>query len=165
KFNRFVEQTQRFFIRFPSKFIAVRHSTKVDVVRAEALSRFALGTFDLCQVHMAGNFNHNCARHLVLNHEYVLQFAIVSIGPTVSTSCGLDQLGCNANAITGSANTPFNYVAHTELSPDLTHVYRFVLVLEARIASDHEQLRKPRQLSDNVFSDAITEVFLLLVTG
>ena len=100
-------------------------------------------------------------RHLVLDREDVLEVAVVALGPEVAVGLGVDQLHGDADALARLAHAALDDVLHAELARDLLHVDRLALVLERRVARDHEQLAEARQLGDDVLGDAVGEEFLL----
>ena len=93
------------------------------------------------------------------------ELPIVALGPAVGASRGIDELGGDADAIASAANAAFEHVADAELATDLSDVGGLALVLEARIAGDDEQLGEARELGDDVFGDAVAEVFLAWVAA
>jgi hypothetical protein len=84
-----------------------------------------------------------CLGNFILQGKNVGQFAIITIGPNMIASRGVNELRCNANAISALADTAFQDVTHAELSSGTLHVYGFALVCERRIAGDHKE---PTQL-------------------
>ena len=48
---------------------------------------------------------------------------------------GIDQLCGNANAVAASPYAPLQDIAHAQLAPDLAHIDRLALVLEALVPS------------------------------
>ena len=73
----------------------------------------------------------NRARHLVLDCERVVQFAVVPFGPTVGASQGIDELRGDADAVAASPHASFQDVACAQLPTDLPDIDRLALVLEA----------------------------------
>ena len=83
-------------------------------------------------------------RHLVLKREDVGELAVVVLGPNMVAGRRVDQLGGDANAISGLAHAALQHVAHAEVAGDLGHVHGLALVCEGRIARDHEEPMNPR---------------------
>jgi hypothetical protein len=54
-----------------------------------------------------------------------------------SAAC-FDQLGGNADAVAGFAHTALEHEADAKITSQLSHIDRFALVDEARIARDDE---------------------------
>src|SRR5262249_33690361 len=88
----------------------------------------------------------------------------VTFGPSVRPGRRIDELRVDAHAIAPAANTAFQYVAHTELPADLSHVRRTALIAKTGVSRDDEQILKSRQLRRNVFHDAVCEILLLRVS-
>src|SRR5262249_46983609 len=84
-----------------------------------------------------------------------------ALSPTLHTGPSIRQLCANPNTAVGAANASLQDVTGTKLTPNLPDVDRPLLVLKARIASDDEQLGKPRQLDRDVLHDPIAEVILV----
>src|SRR5262245_39740920 len=101
------------------------------------------------------------AGHLVLDREDILELPIVALGPAMCAGQGIDELHRDTNPITTAANASFQDVTHAEFSAHLPHVDRLALVLEGGVAGDDKELRKPRQLRNDVFDDTIREILLL----
>src|SRR5258708_3973796 len=57
-------------------------------------------------------------------------FVISTVRPYVVAGRGIDQLGCDAHAIAGSANAALQDVAHAQLAGGALHVDRLGLVSE-----------------------------------
>src|SRR5262245_55244529 len=83
----------------------------------------------------------------------------------VDAACGVDELDRNPNAIARATNAALQHVPHPELATDLANIDRLTFVLKGRVASDDKEPRKPRQLSDNVLGESVTEVVLLWVAA
>ena len=62
-------------------------------------------------------------------------------------------------------HTAFEDVAHAEAPPDLADVDVLAFEGERGIARDDEELRELRQRRDDVFRDAVGEIFLLRVAA
>ena len=103
----------------------------------------------------------DASRDLVLYGEDVHQLAIVPIGPQVGSAAGIDQLGRNADAVAAFAHAPFHEIPYTQLPRYLPKVFVNVAIDKRRVARDHEQRVKARQICDDVFADAIAEILLL----
>src|SRR5580700_5685456 len=77
----------------------------------------------------------------------------------------INQLRGHADPISNLAQAAFEDVARTELTTDLLHVDRAALVDKARIAGDDVEPFDPRQPGDDVFDNAVDEIFLLGITA
>ena len=80
---------------------------------------------------------------LVLHIEQVPALAVEPVGPEMRATLGVDQLGIDADAQTGSLNAAFEDVPHAKLAADLFHVHRLALVCEGTVAGDHETTGDP----------------------
>src|SRR5215472_904614 len=76
----------------------------------------------------------------------------------------LDQLARDAHPAPRPANAAFEDVPDAKLASHLLNVDGLPLIGEAGVASDHEQRFESRQSCDDIFDDAIGEVFLLWVS-
>ena len=102
-------------------------------------------------------------RDVVLDLEDIRQVAIVAVGPQVATGCCIDELRGNPHAIAGAPDRAFEHREHTKLAADGAKVDRASFISEARVARDHRQTGDLRQVGDDVFSDAVGEIFLLRI--
>jgi hypothetical protein len=93
--------------------------------------------------------------------EDVLEVAVEAIGPDVAAARGVDELHVDAHLHAGAAHAAFEHVAHAELPAHLLDVDALLLVGERRVARDHEQAGDLGDVGDDVFGDAVGEVFLL----
>src|SRR5262245_28522160 len=107
---------------------------------------------------MSGEDGDNRARHLVLDREGVVQFAVVPLAPTVGAGQGVDELRRDADAVAAASDATLQYILRVQLPPDLPDIDRLALVLEGRISRDDQEIGKPRQFGDDVFGDAVAEI-------
>jgi hypothetical protein len=105
----------------------------------------------------------NRAHHLVLDGKDVLERAVEVLGPSVSSSHGVDQLGRNAQAIAPAPYAALQHVAHAQLTADLADIDCLALVLEAGSAGDDKKLGEAGQLGDDVFDNAVGKILLLWI--
>src|SRR5262249_6656911 len=80
------------------------------------------------------------------------------------TGIGPDQLRGHAHATARFAHAALDDVAHAELLPDFLDVDRLALISKGRVTRDHRKGPPAGQHRDDVFSDAVSEIFLLRVT-
>src|SRR5215472_9996079 len=78
---------------------------------------------------------------------------------------GVDQLRINADLVTRTANTPFEDIAHAELTADPFRVDPLASIGECGIARNHEHPRKPRQFGREILGDPVGEIPLLPVVA
>jgi hypothetical protein len=83
--------------------------------------------------------SYDLSRYSVLQIENIVQRAVKSIRPQMSTCSGVDKLSGNPHATTGLADASFEHITHTQLTPNLLDINCLALVGETRIARDHEQ--------------------------
>src|SRR5262249_24180186 len=78
-------------------------------------------------------------RDHVLGGKDMGQFAIVAICPQVRAGRGLDELGGDADAISGPPHAAFEHVAHTELATHFAYVHSRSLISKGGAARDHKK--------------------------
>src|SRR6516165_3390130 len=88
-----------------------------------------------------GGRNRYRLRNLVLQHENVDEIAVVTLGPNVLAALGFDQLSGDANTAAGLAQAAFEYIAYTQLAPDVLHVDGTPPKCKRRVACDDRQPR------------------------
>ena len=103
----------------------------------------------------------DAVRDVVLDLEDIGQIAVVAVGPQVTAGCRVDELRGDPHALAGAADGAFEHRPHAKLAADGADVDRASLVSEARIARDYRQAGDLRQVGDDVFGDAVGEIFLL----
>ena len=116
------------------------------------------GFFRLAECNLQRGYN--LLRDVVLNLENVREFAVVALGPEVPAARGFDELGGNANPVTGLTNTAFEGELNAEFAAYVWDTECLVLVDECRIARDDEQSGDLAEVSDDILRDAVTEVLL-----
>src|SRR5262245_54643718 len=126
-----------------------------------ALARLRLSALD--DTVSAGDLGDDLTHDLVLDQEYISHLAIELIGPNVGASLGVDELRRNAEIVASAPNAALEHIAHAELAPELGNVFRLPLVLEGRIAREHTQVARSRQLGQDVLSQAVAEILLARV--
>src|ERR1700677_1709261 len=83
----------------------------------------------------------------------------------MTAALSVDQLNTDADPITAALHAAFQHIAYTELTADQLEVNGFSFEGESRIPSDHEDAREARQVSCQVFGQAIREILLFLVSA
>jgi hypothetical protein len=83
----------------------------------------------------------------------------------VTAIFSVDELAGNANTGTGFAHASFQDKVDAETLRDFLHVHVLALVGEGGVARYDKETRHFRQISNDVFGDAVTEVFLLRVAA
>src|SRR5262245_24178078 len=89
-------------------------------------------------------------RHLLLHCENVFQDPVIALRPYMVACQCINELSGHTNAIRQLADAALYHVPDAEFLADLTDVWRFALVGEGRVAGDHEQRVKARQLGDDI---------------
>ena len=103
--------------------------------------------------------------NFVLNGEDVGQITIEPSGPDVPAVFPVDELARDAHPGSGLPNASFQNKPYAKLLSYLLNLYRFALVSERRVAGDNEEAGHIRQVGNNVFGDAVTEIFLFRVAA
>ena len=104
-------------------------------------------------------------RHIVLNGENVGELAVEPFRPQVPAGGRVDELGRDPHPIARFAHAAFEDVTHAEALTDLGDMDVLALEGERRISRDDEQRRELRERGDDVFRDAVGEIFLLGVAA
>ena len=102
---------------------------------------------------------------LVLDGKNIGKIAIESVRPNVRAVCGVDELARNADARGGFAHTAFEDEIGAQLSADALHFHGLTFVGERRVTCDDRQRRNLREIGDDVFGDAVAEIFLLRIAA
>jgi hypothetical protein len=98
-----------------------------------------------------------------LQRKEIAYRPIEALGPEMRVGFRVDQLGGNTDLAARAANTPLQYIAHTELAADLFCLDMLVFKCECRITGDHEAPRDARQIGRQVLGDPVCEILLLRV--
>ena len=101
------------------------------------------------------------SRDLVLQREDVVEIAVVALGPDVIAVDAVDQLGGDAHAAAGFAHAAFQHVADLQLPRDLRDIDILALEWKAVLRAITDKRRDLGQIGDDVFADAVAEIFLL----
>ena len=97
----------------------------------------------------------------ILDRENVSQIAVVTVCPDVSTVLSANQLSRDADARPGLPHTSLQNEINAEALRHCRHLDRFALVSEDGVPCHHEQAGNFREIGDDVFGNAVTEIFLL----
>src|SRR5215472_17934490 len=92
----------------------------------------------------------NRPRHLVLDREDVVQFAVISFGPTMDAGRSIDELCRDTDAVAAPPDAALEQIPCVQLPADLPEIDCLALVLEGRISPDDHELGESRQLGCNV---------------
>ena len=101
----------------------------------------------------------------VLNGEDVRHLTVVPLGPEMAAVSSRNELCGHAKATSGFADAPFENGRHSQHVGDSTHVLVLAFEGERRRAGDHLEARNSRQGVDDLFGQAVAEVFVLLVAA
>lgn len=107
---------------------------------------------------------HDALRYLILNSEDVVEWSVVTLRPQVAAGRTLHELGRDSYPLAGSLQAALEDVPNAKLACDLPDIGGLVFVGEGRVSCDDEQLAKARQVSDDVFGDAIGQAFVALLS-
>ena len=94
-----------------------------------------LHRFSHVEVHPEGR--NNCGGQLVLEGEYVCEFAIIGLGPQVIAVGNIDKLGGNAQAGAGLAHRSLQHRIHLEGVANFGDVQVLAFEGEGGCASGH----------------------------
>ena len=83
----------------------------------------------------------------------------------MSTGLGVDELRRDAEAVVGALYTALEHVTYTELTSKLADVHRLALEAKAGVAREHTQVACPRQLSQDVFGQALAKIVLFRIAA
>jgi hypothetical protein len=89
----------------------------------------------------------------VLYGDDVSEVAIEAVGSDMCTALCVDKLAGSADPVARLPHAAFQYIAHAEVATDLLHVDRLTLVSKARVARDHMEFGKLREIGDDVLAD------------
>src|SRR6185295_18821319 len=73
------------------------------------------------------------ARELLLDCEYIFQFAIVIFGPPVASITAVDELCGDTDSIAPAANAALKHVPYSQLPADLANIHRLPLYLKLEL--------------------------------
>ena len=94
------------------------------VVGGHVLRRLALGALDTCRFHPARQRRHDSLSNLVLKCENIFQLAVVTFGPHVIPSRGIDKLYRDADSISGLADTSLDDILDAKFLADFLDLHR-----------------------------------------
>jgi hypothetical protein len=100
---------------------------------------------------------------LVLDREHVLHGAVVTIRPQPVAVLDADQLGGDSQLLSRFANAALEHRRHAQLTSDLPDVQTGPSHLEGGSSGGDAQILNPRQPIDELLSDALAEVVLVLL--
>ena len=78
---------------------------------------------------------------------------------------GVDQLDIDAYPTRRPPCTAFQQVAYAEFTRCATDIHRFAFVGKGRVAGDYEQSSISREISDQIFGQAVSEWLVLRVSA
>ena len=96
-----------------------------------------------------------------LNGEDIVQVPVVGLSPHVITRRAVDELRGDPDTVIGRTDPPFEHVPHPQLPTHLLRLDCPSLVRECRGPCDDREPVEPRELRDEIFGHAVTEVLLL----
>ena len=102
------------------------------------------------------------ARNVVLHDEDVVERAVIRLRPEVVAVRRLDQLRRDADLVAGLAHAALQDVRDVELLRHFLDVDLLALELEGRGARGNPQIGELRQQVQQLFRQAVREVFLVL---
>src|SRR6516225_1326706 len=141
------------------------HATLVCLPSSQAFGWLAHCALPLCVDDDGPNCPGYCRRNFVLDSKNVGQIAVEAVCPNMSACCGINELCSDSGSCSGPADAAFKNVTDAEFTAHLLDVDRPAFVCKARIAGDHKQPAKLRQLSRHVLGDPVPKELLIWVTG
>src|SRR5215469_8252952 len=78
------------------------------------------------------------ASNFALQLEKVGDFVVEAFGPQMRGGCSVDQLGIDADTISGASKAAFEHITHTEFAADLLGVDGLVPISERGVGRDYE---------------------------
>src|SRR5215472_8418664 len=103
--------------------------------------------------------------YFILNRKYVIEFAIVFLGPGLQSVVHVDQLHVDAHLIAGLLQTPFENMCHSECLPNFLQIEIAALELESRSPCRHFQTRNLRESVKYFLRNSITKVSRALIVA
>ena len=75
-----------------------------------------------------------------MNGKYVFKRSVIALSPNMMPFKGIDQLGRDAQTVSGLADTAFQHIAYAQFLCHLLSLGRLPLISKRGIASDHKQM-------------------------
>lgn len=99
----------------------------------------------------------------ILYGEDVSEFPVVTLRPEMASISAIDKLPGHTHARTGLSNAALEQKGDAEFLGYLLYLHGPALVSERRVAGHNMKVRNLRQVSDDVFGDAVGKILLLRV--
>src|ERR1700719_3068212 len=103
----------------------------------------------------------NTSRAFLLNGGDIVELPLEALGPDGVPCRGFHKLCGDADAVAGAADGAFEHVGGAELLAYLLRGNRLVAESEHLRTREYLELRDLRNLGDDVFRDAVAEIFVL----
>jgi hypothetical protein len=159
-FNRFLEELQRLVVVLFGDPVGNCQPTQVVVVCVEVSCGLSFGPLISACSNLGVIAPATPAATLSCRSK-ISASAPSKRAPEIRSRRCVDQLTANAQAVARLAHASLEDIAHPQFAPDLLYVHGAAFVGKARIARDHEQVPEAPQGLDDVFHDAVREVFLI----
>jgi len=104
-------------------------------------------------------------RYFILDSENIVHLAVVAFGPEMGFVGDSDELGGDANAISGAAHAAFENGAHFEPVANAAQVALLSAKGKSGRTRDYSKLWNLGEGVQNLFGQAIAEVFIFLVAA
>ena len=104
-------------------------------------------------------------RDFILDGEHILKLAVVALRPHGAGGAGFDQARRDAQALARAPKAALEDVSGVQFAPHVRRAHRLVAISEHRRARQHPQVLNLRELGDDIFRDAVAEVFVIFRTG
>jgi hypothetical protein len=132
-----------------------------EVVGPHALGRLALCQGQLVALKPAGERPHNAPAQLILDLKDIAKLSVIVLGPEMDIGRRIDQLRRDPDSILRPAKAALDDVAYAQFASDAFGIDSLPAILERRVARDHEQRMKSRELSNDVLGHSIDEILEL----
>jgi hypothetical protein len=103
------------------------------------------------------------AYDFILQCEDIPQRSIIALGPQLGPGARIGQLNRDSHLPAGLAHAALEHILDSPFIAHVLQLRRLALAGEGRVAGDYKQVRKPREVGDQVIGDTVAEIFLLRI--
>ncbi len=111
------------------------------------------------------HFGDYLAGDLILQGKDVLQLPVVGFRPKLVSRDGVDELGVNADPVSGLLDTALHHVAYPQLPANLLHFHLLALVGGRCRSVNNEDIRNLVKLGGDVFGYPVDKISLFGVSA
>ena len=156
-----LEHLQRELEILASLPAGVAFAAKIEVVGLEIFGGLDRQGFELLRRKRDAEGFGDFAGDLVLNFEDIFHFAVEALGPERKIGFSVDKLGVDAEAGASAAQSAGKDIGGAELFANLRGGHRFIAKGQDGGARERVDSANFGELGDDVFGDAVAEVFVL----